>query len=149
MTVSAFFTHDAGYQAQIAGVEDFLAGDVVAVLVDAAQTPNRATENTYADISANESADADYTAQLLAGKAISVEGTAVRVTCSKITFTADGSVSGQYVYLVYRAGATLASTDRILGHVDLQTEGGNVSSTNAEFSYTPNASGLFEIQRSA
>lgn len=143
-----FLTHEQGYRDLIAGFEDFLDGDVVAVLVDAAQTPNRATETTYADISANECDDVDYSPQVLTDKAITVEDTNVRVTCGKITFTAEGDVTGEYVYLVFRDGAELASTDRILGHIDLTEGDGNISSTNAEFSYTPSASGLFELPRS-
>lgn len=143
-----FLTHDTGLRAQFAGTADFLDGGVYAVLVDAAHTPDRATDNAYSAISANECSDADYSRQALASKTATVEATRVRFNCGKITFTASGTVSGQYVYFLYGAAATPQAADVILGHVDL-TGTGNASSIGAEFSYTPSASGLFEVARSA
>ena len=143
-----FLTHDTGLRAQLAGTEDFLGSGVYAVLVDAAHTPNRATDNAYSAISANECDDEDYSRQDLTSKTVAVEATRVRFDCGKITFTASGDVSGQYVYFLYGTAASPQAADVILGHVDL-TGDGNASSIGAEFSYTPSASGLFEVARSA
>ena len=142
-----FLTHDVGYTAQVAQTEDFINSGVYAVLVDAAHTPDRAADVTYSDISANECVDADYSRQALASKTIALASTSVRLSCGKITFTASGDVSGQYVYLLYGTAASPQAADVILGHVDL-TGSGNASSIGAEFSYTPSPSGLLELPRS-
>jgi hypothetical protein len=142
-----FVTHDVGYTAQVAQTQDFLGSGVYAVLVDTAHTPDRATDDAYSDISANECGDTDYSAQALASKTIALASTSVRLSCGKITFTASGDVSGRYVYILFGTAATPQSTDVILGHVDL-TGSGNASSVGAEFSYTPSASGLLELPRS-
>ena len=147
MAVGPFLTHEQGLRDQIAGVEDFLGAGVYAVLVTTTHTPDRATDTAYSSISANESADADYSRQALGTKTVAVEGTNVRFNCGKITFTAEGDVSGRYLYLLYGTAASPVAGDRILGHIDL-TGSGNAASVNAEFSFTPHASGLFEIQRS-
>ena len=148
MAVQPFESQDQGYVDLVAGTEDYLNGDVAAILVTTTQTLNRATTLTYADVSGNESDDQDYSAQVVGDKAVSLEGTRVRITHSKITFTAEGDVTGRYVVYVFGAAASLGGTDRILGWVDL-TGDGNASSTNAEFSFTPHADGLWEIERTA
>lgn len=146
MTVGPFLSHDTGYLAQLSGAEDFLGSGVYAVLVDDAQTPNRASEASYSAISGNECTDADYSRQALASKSASIEATRVRFTCGKITFTASGDVSGRYLYVCYGTAATPQAGDVILGHIDL-TGDGNASSIGAEFSFTPSGSGLFEVER--
>jgi len=142
-----FLTHDLGYKDQIANVEDFLGAPVTAVLVDTAQVPDRATENAYSAISANECSDVDYAQVALTGKTIAVEGDRVRFNCAKIDFGASVSISARYLYLVFGTAGSLVAGDRILGHIDL-TGTGNASSVSAEFSVTPPATGLFEVLRS-
>jgi len=148
MAVGPFLSHDVGFNEQIRGDVDFLASGVAAVLVTTTHTPDRAADTQYSHISANECADVDYSAQALGTKTIAVEATRVRFNCGKITFTASGDVTGRYLYLVYGTAASLVAGDRILGHIDL-TGGGNASSINAEFSWTPHANGIFEITRTA
>jgi hypothetical protein len=148
MSVGPFLTHDSGYLSQFTNASDFLGSGVAAVLVTTAHTPNRATDNAYSAISSNEADDADYSAQALGSKTVAVESTRIRVSCGKITFTAEGDVTGRYIYLVYGDAADLQAADVILGHIDL-TGDGNASSIGAEFSFTPHANGLFEIERSA
>lgn len=148
MPVGPFLTHDQGLRDLLAGVNDFLGSGVYAVLVTTTQTPDRATETQYSHISGNQSADVDYSRQVLGTKTVAVESTRIRFNCAKITFTASGDVTGRYLYLVFGTAASPVTTDRILGHVDL-TGSGNASSISAEFSFTPNAAGLFEVERSA
>jgi len=148
MAVGPFLSHDVGFNEQIRGDVDFLGSGVAAVLVTTTHTPDRATDTQYSHISTNECADADYSRQVVGSKTIAVEATRVRFNCGTITFTAEGDVTGRYLYLVYGTAGSMNSTDRILGHVDL-TGGGNASSINATFSFTPHANGLFEITRTS
>jgi len=148
MAVGPFLSHDVGFSEQIGGGQDFLGSGVAAVLVTTSHTPDRAADTQYSHISANEADDTDYSAQVVGTKSIAVEATRVRFNCGKITFTAEGDVTGRYLYLVYGTAGSMNASDRILGHVDL-TGGGNASSINAEFSFTPHANGLFEITRTA
>jgi hypothetical protein len=148
MAVGPLLTHDAGFLAQVDGDADFSGGSVAAVLVTNTHTPDPATDVDYEDISANESADGDYSQQALASKTVAVASTRIRFDCAKITFTAEGDITARYLYLIYGTAGSLATSDLILGHVDL-TGSGNASSVNGEFSFDPHASGLFEILRSA
>ena len=148
MAVGPFLSHDVGFNEQIRGDVDFLGSGVAAVLVTTTHTPDRAADTQYSHISGNEAAGPDYTRQALGTKSIAVEATRVRFNCGKITFTAEGDVTGRYLYLVYGTAGSMNGTDRILGHIDL-TGGGNASSINAEFSWTPHANGIFEITRTA
>jgi hypothetical protein len=148
MSVGPFLTHDAGFRDLLAGQEDFLGSGVYAVLVTTTHSPNRATDNAYSAISGNEATGGDYSRQALGTKSVAVEGTRVRFNCGKITFTAEGDVTGRYLYLVFGTAGSPQAGDTILGHIDL-TGDGNASSISAEFSFTPHASGLFEVERSA
>jgi hypothetical protein len=149
MAVQPFASHDDGYRDLVAGTADFLNGNVAAILVDhSLGAPDRATMTQYSHVSASECTDVDYSQQVVGTKGVTVVTTRVRITHGKITFTAQGDVTGRYVFYIFGTAGTLNTTDKILGHVDL-TGDANASSTNAEFSFTPSSSGLWEIDRSA
>ena len=144
-----FNSHDQGLRDLLAQEFDLLTDTIVAVLVDTAHTPNRATDTTYAAISANECDDAGYAPQVLVSKTVTVAGERTRFTHGEVVFVAEGSIAGRYAYYVHRAGASLASGDKILGHIDLNPSGaGNLASSNDKFAFTANANGLFELPRS-
>jgi len=147
MTVGIFNSHDTGL-AKVLGEDNWATADHYAVLATTTETPDRATQVDLEDILA-ECADADYSRQNLASEAVSVVSTKIRFDCGKITFAAAGSVAGRYVYILRGNVAGAANSDLIVGHVDLNTEGGNLSSVSAEFSYDPPATGLFEIVRTS
>ena len=148
MAVGPFITHPAGLSAQVRGDADYLAEPVAAVLVTNAHTPNSSTDVDYGDISGNECIDEDYAPVNLTTKTISVQSSVIRFSCAKITLTVSGSITGRYLYFVLGDAASLSSSDLILGRIDL-TEGGSVSSTNTEFSFTPHTTGLFGINGSS
>ena len=59
----------------------------------------------------------------------------------------NSTITAKYAVVVHTAavGAPV-STDLLCGYVDLNVGGGSVSSTNASFTVTPNAVGLFTMQ---
>lgn len=149
MPVGPFLTNDNGLLEWLKGNIDWESGNVAAVLVRSAHAPDRSTEIDYEDIAANECDDSDYAPVPVPSRTISVEeGGRVRVDCEKITFTENGDITGRYLYFVYGDYASLSNGDLILGYIDL-TGSDDASSVAGEFSFTPHANGLFEIDRSA
>jgi hypothetical protein len=147
MTVGPFLSHDTGF-ASLLSTDDFVTEDYYAVLATTSETPDQATQVDYADI-LNECADGDYDQVALASKAVAVNSQKIRFTCAKINFGATVSITARYLYILKGTAASPVGTDEIIGHIDLDGAG-NVSSVNAEFSFTPHATnGLFEVARSA
>jgi hypothetical protein len=148
MPVGPFLSHDTGFKTLLGTGNWTTASAYYAVLATHTEVPNRATQIDYEDILA-ECADADYTRPAITDAAVAVNDTKVRFTCSKIQFTASGSVTGRYLYILKGTAAAPDNSDEILGHIDLDGSG-NLSSINAEFSLTPDATGgLFRIPRTA
>ena len=149
MAVSIFFSHDTGFKSLLGTGNWTSAGAYYAVLATTDETPDRATHIDYEDILA-ECEDADYAPVAISGASVVVTSTKAVFKCSKIEFTAAGSVSGRYLFVLKGTAAEPANADEIVGHVDLSTSGGNVSSRRGEFSFTPDAdAGLFRIPRTA
>jgi hypothetical protein len=132
------------------GTIDLDADTVVAVLVDVAHTA-ATTDDTYSDISTNECADPDYTAQVVAGMAVTepVAGD-IKVDANDVAFGNPVSIGAKYAYLLTRAGGSLVAGDLIIGYMDLNdTVSANVSSINSEFTVGWHATdGLFKVARS-
>jgi len=123
--------------------------NVAAVLLAAAYTPDTAAHTDYSDVSANEVDDAvqtDYAPVAVTGRSVSLTSDEIRYTCSKIDFGSTVSLEGQYIGIIAGDAASLNATDKLLGYIDL---GEAKSSTNAEFSFTPAATGLYRIQKAA
>lgn len=130
---------------------DLEADGIAAVLVTTEHTPDAEADLTYADISANECADDDYSQQAVANAALTLVSRRVRFDHDLVVFTAGasggiGNVAGRYVYYVVGTAGALNSTDRVLGYVDL-TGTGNATAIGAVFSFNPSDNGLFEIAR--
>lgn len=130
--------------------EDFWKGNIkfetdtiVCVLLGAGYTPSTA-HSTYADVSANEIADADYSPQTVSGASVTGSGGVVTVTSNTVDFGSNVSIECKYIVYVKRSGASLAGTDTLVGYADLNTAGtsASVSSTNSEFKVSPDAQGL-------
>lgn len=144
MAVGNFTFTDPGYLAVRKGTIDLENDTIVAVLVDTAHSP-ALTEDTYSDISANECASSDYTTNHPEG--LTVTGLTWTQTSSRnfkldanaLNFGDTVTIAARYVYLVKRAGATLVAGDLVVGYMDLNTGGGNVSSTNGDFDVDWNA----------
>ena len=147
MAVSAFTFTDPGFLACLKcdiNVED---DTIVAVLIDNAHTPNKETEDTYADISANVCTDADYAPQTVTGLAWTDTGSRTfKLDHSLINFGDAVTISARYCYFIKQAGGSPAGTDLIVGYYDLNDGGAaNVSSTASDFDVDANASnGAFQ-----
>ena len=147
MAVGPFLSHDTGF-ASLLSTDDWTNDAYYAVLATTSETPDRAAQVDYEDILAEVASGGDYSPVALASKTCAVNGTNVRFDCAKITFTASGDITARYLYILKGTATSPANTDEIIGHIDLDGSG-NISSVGAEFSFDPNANGLFQIQRTA
>ena len=149
MTVSEFMFTDPGHLAVRKGTIDLENDTIVCVLVTTTHTPSLINDNVYSDISANECADADYTATFAEGHVLAASlWSAVSTRVAKwdatdLDYGNAVTISARYVYIVRRAGASLVAGDLIVGYVDLDVAGTNVSSTNGNFDLAWAATGLF------
>ncbi len=149
MAVGPFRFTDAGYLAMRKGLIDPENDTIVAVLVDNAHTPSIITDATYADISANVCADADYLSNFPQGLVVTsllwsqIASRQFRLDGDPRDYGDIATISARYEYFVRRAGASLVAGDLILGYLDLN-EGGNanVSSSAGNFDPDFNASGI-------
>lgn len=149
MAAGPFQSYDTGYSEIVDGTISWENDDITAVLLDGDYTPDRAAHTTYNDISGSEIEDADYAQVQIAGKAVDVNGTNIRVTHSAISFGSDVTISAKHLAYVAGEAGSLASGGRVIGVVDLNVGGGTLDSTNSDYSFTPHANGLFYITRSA
>lgn len=120
--------------------------NLFAVLVTSTYTP-ASTDSTYANISANEAAGTGYTAggQLLTSVSLTQAAGVVTFTSAAASWPTS-TITARYLVIVRRVAAgTAASTDPIVGYVDLTGSGTGLSSTAGTFSVTPNASGWFTL----
>lgn len=149
MPIGAFLTHDEGYKGLLSGEHGWETDAFAAVLIDHAHgAPDRAAETLYSHIYEDECDDEDYSQHAIDDALVEVADTNVRFTCGKITFTDEGTINGRYLYIVKGTAGALTAMNPIIGHLDL-TGDANADSKNSEFSYTPNADGLFYILRTA
>ncbi len=134
MAVGAFtFTYD-GLMNVIDGDIDFDTDTIVGVLVDNAKTPSQENDDAYSDISGNECADGDYAPVVLSGKSVTRTGGSIKIDAAQVDYGSAVSIAARYIYLVRRAGGSLAAGDLIMGYMDLNDGGAaNVSSTNSDF----------------
>lgn len=146
MAVGSFTFTDPGYLAVRKGTIDLENDTIVAILVDNAQTPSVVNDDVYSDVSGNECADGDYTAQVVANLAwTETSSRNFKLDADDVDFGNSVTISARYLYLVRRAGGSLVAGDLIVGYMDLNDGGGsNVSSTNGDFDPGWNAAnGLF------
>lgn len=124
-------------------------GTYVMALITNSYTPAPNTDATWTNVSADEvGTGLGYTAGGVVLGSISCT-----LSTATVTFTsASGSWSTatftcRYAVIVNRAGGSLASTDKLVGYVDL-TGGGSVTGQGGTFTVAPNASGWFTITHS-
>lgn len=146
MSAGPFTQEDAFRLELYQGKINFASGKFQGVLVTAAKTPAPSTDATYADISTDEEATGGgYTAGgfPITMTAPSESGGTVTITSSAISLSAYTG-SARYLYILEMAGTSLASTDLIIGHVDLDTglaAGVNLVGQGGALTVTPSASG--------
>ena len=141
MAAGNFTFYSAGKLAILNGSVDLDTDTIVMALLTSSYTPS-ADHSTWADLSDNEVADADYTQTALGSVTLTQSGGTVTYDCADVSFGSDVSITAKYAALVKGTAGSLTGTDVLIGYVDLDTGGGSVSSTNSVFSVnTP--SGIF------
>jgi len=116
------------------------------VLVTDSYTPNQNTHDTWADVSANEATGTGYTASgKLLTASLALASNVVTLDADDQTWTSS-TITAKYAVIVRDAdgNGTLASTDAVIAYAALDTAT-SVSSTNADFVVSINASGVFTV----
>ena len=128
---------------------DLSSQNMVAVLLTSSHTPDLEAHATYADISTQEVADADYAAQDLTGEVVTDETAGAYFDSGDISFGASVTITGKYLVLLAGTAASLSGTDKLLGIMDLDDSNtsASVSSANGAFSITAPAGGWFSLNR--
>lgn len=146
MTVGAFTFYNNGKLQLQNGTIDLDADTIVCILLGSGYTRDVAAHSTYSDVSAQEIADADYTAQVVGSIAFSESAGTVTADSADISFGSAVTIEAKWAVFVQRAGVSLAAGDLLVGSVDLDDTSGTatVSSTSSTFSVnTP--SGLYTV----
>lgn len=124
------------------GVFSWTANTIKVILMSNAFTPNADTQNFYSDISANEIATGgNYTTggQALTGKTVTRnDGTdQITITASNVVWASSTITNARYAVLFRDTG--VAGTSPLIAAYDF---GADKSSSNDNFTFTINASGL-------
>ena len=143
MAVGSFTLYNTAKQYIVDGTVDLDNDTVKAVLLTTDHTP-AATDSTYADLD-NECADADYSEQTIANPVFTENAGTVKYDADDVTFGTSVSIAARYIVLIHQAGGSLATTDKLIGYMDLDDTGYNVRSTNSNFIVRWNANGLFQL----
>lgn len=149
MAIGTFTLYNTGKEALLtdnAGSIDWAADTVVAVLLSNTYTP-ALTHSTFADISATQISDVGYAPVALTGKSSVRASGVITFDCDNISYGSSVTIAAKYLVVVKRAAGALASTDQLIGYIDLNTDSTSAvaSSTTASFAInTP--TGLFDVQ---
>ena len=131
----------------LSGVHNLSSETIVAVLLGAGYTPSTA-HSTWADVSAQELATGGGYTQggvALTGESVSLSGAVASWIATGQPSWSSATITAKYCVLVKRVGGALASTDRLIGYVDLNSGGTTVSSTNGTFSVTIGANTILTL----
>lgn len=142
MSAGAFTFYNSAKKDILDGTTDLDNDTIIGILVTDGYTPS-ATHSTYADVSSSECTDGDYTPQELTTKAFSEASGTVTYDGDDLVYGTSVTITAKYMMLVRRAGASLASTDLLVGYVDLDTGGGAVGSIASDFAVKFHADGVF------
>lgn len=146
MAAGNFTMYDSAMLEIADGSQDWITDNHYCVLLVSGYTPNGATHTTFADISANEVTDTDYTAQDMIGEAVDEPSAGtIRLDATDVSFGASVTITAKYAAVVVGTVAGKTGTDPLVGYVDLDTGGGSVSSTNGAFDIQWNTNGLVQI----
>jgi hypothetical protein len=149
MSVSEFTFTDPGALAVRDGTIDLEspANAIVSFLVLDAHTPSVINDNLYSDISGNLGtgfaalfAEGDTVDNLL-WSAVSTR--VIKLDADDLDYGDSVTLTGRYIYLLHRATGSIAAGDLIIGYVDLDEGGADVSSTNGNFDLAWAATGLY------
>jgi len=143
MAVGSFTLYNSAKKDIIDGTIDLDNDTVKAVLLTTDHVP-AATDSTYADLD-NQCADADYAVQTLANPVFTESAGTVKFDADDVSYGTTVSIAARYIVLIKQAGGSLATTDKLIGYMDLDDTGYNVRSTNSNFIVRWNADGLFQL----
>ena len=108
------------------------------------------THSTWADVSANVCTDGDYDEILVTSRTVSDTGSTIYIDSADADLGASVTISARYLVCVQTASAvagTLAGTDKLIWYKDLNTGGGNLSSTSSTFKITAPANGWLSFNQ--
>ncbi len=128
------------------GSFDLSTNTFVMILATTAYTPAPNTDATYANVSADEVATGGgYTVggEVLSGVSFTTTGGVATFTCASPTW-ASFTATFRYGIIIQRAGASLASTDKLVCYSDLGG-GSSITGSGGTLTVTTNASGVFTI----
>lgn len=143
MAAGNFQAYEKGLLAMLDGSVDFDTDVLQAILLTNAHTVDVVNDQFVSNVTAEECADGDYARQAIAGNALSIVSGAVRFDCNDIDFGNTVTISARY--LVIAKDTNVDASDQLLFICDLNTGGGNLSSTSGDFDITINASGIYNI----
>lgn len=126
------------------GTMDWLNDNHYAVLLTTTHTPSSSADITLTNLT-NECADGDYARQDCTGETVNNAAGTVTLDIADISFGSSVTISARYLYILRGTVAGAAGTDLVVGYVDLNTGGGNLSSTNGTFNITINGSGVWTV----
>lgn len=129
-----------------AGVNIDTGGDTIgAHLLTSSYTPS-AAHTAWSDISGSVTADGDYSAQTVAGQAVTRSGATVTFDANDVSFGTTVTITAKYIALVVHDTGTVGTpnnADKLIGYMDLNSGGGSVSSIASAFQINWNGSGIF------
>jgi hypothetical protein len=143
MSAGNFTLYDNAKLLLLNGGLNMASDTLAAVLLTSDYTPS-AAHSTWADVSADECADADYAEKAVSGESVTAASGTVTVDTDDISFGSNVTITAKYLVLVKGTAGSLATDAVLVGYCDLNTAdpGDSVSSTAAGFAVnTPN--GLF------
>jgi hypothetical protein len=147
MAAGNFIVYSNALLKSLDGTIDLDTDNFRMVLVTDSYTPNQNTHDTWSDVSASEVANGSGYATH--GKALT---TSLALASNVVTLDADdqtwtsSTITAKYAVIVRDddGNGALAGTDLVVAYAALDTAS-SVSSTNADFVVTINASGVFTV----
>lgn len=144
MSVSNFIVFPVWPYRSARGEVDFLTDTIHASILKATWTPDIDAHTVWGDISAHETADADYGQLTLSSKVINLDGNGRTVyDCADFNFGDTVSIGGKYLVL-WRADAT-AGLRYNMGYWDCNVGGGDLNSVADDFDFAVNANGILRL----
>ena len=144
MTTGPFRVYEPGLLALADRSVDFVGSSAVkAALLVNGYTVDLVNHDFFDDVAANECADGDYAQVVLSGKSITRVANKIRYDCADVDFGNAVTISARYCVIYLDTGTP--GTSPLLFVSDLNTGGGNLSSTASDFDVAINANGIYEI----
>ncbi|MCM2369636.1 hypothetical protein [Aporhodopirellula aestuarii] len=143
MAVGTPKAYEKGMLAITTGDVDFVSDTIKAALLDTAHAVDLVNDEFFDDVSGDECGDGDYSQVTLASKTQTIASGKIRFDFDDLDFGNSVSIAARYL-VIYKDTGT-PGTSNLLFITDLNTGGGNVSSTSSDFDISLSASGLYEI----